>query len=113
EETYVIIYGVLAVTAITELLFTRGFWLRFSFQCLTIVGVIIWKLPNEWAGWPEGWLVWDSVRPFLVFHIGQLDPFFQLALGVLLAVHILSWIGQSRTGAIFVVVLSVLVLATI
>jgi transglutaminase-like putative cysteine protease len=113
EETFSIINGVLIVTAASEALFTKRFWLRFSFQVTSAVLFIIWKLPYEWAGWPESWRVWDNVRGFIVFHAEQLDPFIELAVGVVLAVHVLAWLGSTRTGAITVVVLSILVMASV
>ncbi len=113
EETYDIVYAALTVTAVTELLFTRGFLARFAFQCLTIVGFIIWKTPYTWGGWPESWRVWDNIRSFFIFHIEQLHPFFELAVGVVLAGHVLAWMGGRRAGAIVIVIMSILVMATI
>lgn len=113
EETYTIVYAALTVTAATELMFTRGFLARFAVQCLTIVGLIVWKTPYIWGGWPESWRVWDDVLPFFVFQLEQLHPFFELTVGVVIVGHVIAWIGKSRTGAIFVVISSILVLASV
>lgn len=113
EETYSIVYAALTVTAVTELLFTRAFLARLAFQCLSIIGLIIWMTPYTWGGWPESWRVWDNVSFFFEFHIEQLHPFFELAFGAILTGHVLAWIGKKRSGAIFVVVLSVLVTASV
>lgn len=113
EETYSIIYSVLTVTAVTELLFTRGFLARFAFQCITVVGFVIWKTPYSWGGWPESWRVWDNVRSFLLFHTDQLHPFFELTVGVVFVGHVIAWIGKRRVGAIVVVITSILVMASI
>jgi transglutaminase-like putative cysteine protease len=113
DETYSIIYGVLFVTAATEVLFTKRFWLRFSFQVMFALLFVIWKTPYEWTGWPESWRVWVNVREFIVFHAEQLHPFIEIAVGVVLAVHVLAWLGSKRSGAIIVIVLSILVMATV
>jgi transglutaminase-like putative cysteine protease len=113
EETYSIIYAVLTVTAATELLITRRFWARFAFQCLAAIGFVIWLTPFKWEGWPESWRVWDIVRPFIVFHAEQLHPYFELVIGVVLAGHVIAWLGKRRAGAIFVIILSIIVMASV
>ncbi|OXS62554.1 hypothetical protein B1A99_01445 [Cohnella sp. CIP 111063] len=113
EETYTVIYGALAVTAVTELLFTRLLWVRLILQLGSIAGMIVWKIPIEWGGWPESWRSWEQIDGFLSFHLAQFHPFFELAAGVLLAVHVLGWIGSRRNGAIAIIVLSIMVMAVV
>ncbi|WP_167746926.1 transglutaminaseTgpA domain-containing protein [Cohnella luojiensis] len=113
EETYSIIYGALAVTAVTELLFTRLLRIRVAIQCVTVIGLIVWKTPMEWRGWPDSWRTWDDVSSFFSFHSGQLHPFFELTIGVIALVHVLAWVGSRRAGAIIVVVLSIAVMASV
>ncbi|MCD9023055.1 transglutaminase TgpA family protein [Cohnella silvisoli] len=113
EETYSIVYGALAVTAVTELLFTRKFWLRFLIEFLAAIALILWKIPIVWGEWPESWRVWQDVRRFISFHAEQMHPFIEMTVGVVLAVHILAWLGARRAGAIFVVVLSIIVMASV
>ncbi len=113
EETYSIIYGVLMVTAVTELLITRWFWARFAVQCLSAAGFIHWKFPFNWGGWPESWREWENVRGFISFHIEQLHPFIEMTVGTVAAVHVLGWLGARRTGAIFVVVASIIAMASV
>jgi hypothetical protein len=113
EETYSILYAVLTVTAVTELLITRRFWARFAFQCLTAVGFVILMTPFIWTGWPDSWRKWDNVRPFIVLHAEQLHPYIEIAIGVILAGHVIAWLGKSRAGAIFVIVLSIIVMASV
>lgn len=113
EETYSIVYGVLIVTAATEVLFTKRFWLRISVQIASSVLFIIWKMPYKWAGWPDNWRLWDDISEFIVFHTEQLHPFIELAVGAIVTVHLLAWLGSRRSGAITVVVLSILVMASV
>jgi transglutaminase-like putative cysteine protease len=113
EETYFIVYGVLTVTAITELLITRVFWIRFAIEFLSTIGIIVWKIPIAWNGWPESWRVWQDVSFFFSFHAEQMHPFIEIAIGVFLSVHVLAWLGSRRAGAIFVVVTSIIVMAAV
>lgn len=113
EETYSIVYGVITVTAVTELLMSRLFGIRITVQIASIIGMTLWKIPVEWRGWPESWRSWDNVGDFIAFHAGELHPFFELSIGVLAAVHVLAWMGTRRIGAIIVVVLSIAVMATV
>jgi len=113
EETYSIIYGVLAVTAVTELLTTRMLWARLTIQIASIVGMILWKIPVIWYGWPTNWRVWSNVGSTFTIHAEQLHPFFGIAAGVLLAVHVLAWLGSRRIGAIAVILLSIVVMAIV
>jgi transglutaminase-like putative cysteine protease len=113
EETYSILYGVLTVTAITELLISRKFWIRFAIEIISTIGMIVWKIPIAWNGWPESWRVWHDISGFISFHAEQLHPFIEMAAGGFLSVHVLSWIGSRRSGAIFVVVTSIIVMAAV
>ncbi|WP_256760129.1 transglutaminase domain-containing protein [Cohnella sp. WQ 127256] len=113
DETYSIVYGVLTVTAITELFISRKLWLRIGLQLLSMIAMIRWNIPMEWTGWPESWRSWDNVRSFLSFHAEQFHPFVALVLGVLLTVHVLAWFGSKRVGAIVVIVLSIATMATV
>lgn len=113
EETFSIIHGVMTVTIITELLMTRKLWARLIIQCIAIIGMILWKMPIEWRGGPESWRNWEQVSSFITFHAEQLHPFFEMCAGVLVVVHVLSWIGTKRAGAIAVVVLSIVVMAAV
>ncbi len=113
EETYSIVYGALAVTAVTELLFTRLLWVRLAVQFAAVAGMILWKIPIEWGGWPESWRAWEQVNGFFSFHLTQFHPFFELSAAVLLTVHVLSWLGSRRFGAIAVIVLSVMIMTVV
>ncbi len=113
EETYSIIYGMLAVTAVTELLFTRLLWVRLTVQFAAVVGMILWKMPIVWAGWPVSWKAGEQVSDFFSFHLAQFHPFFELSVGVLLAVHVLAWLGSRRIGAVAVIVLSITTMAIV
>ncbi|WP_158602247.1 transglutaminase TgpA family protein [Cohnella endophytica] len=113
EETYAIVYGVLAVTAVVELLFTRLIGLRLIVQGIALLGMIQWKMPIQWGGWPEKWRSWEQVRSFLTFHVDQLHPFFEIGIGVVALVHVLSWIGSRRAGAIAIFVLSIAGMAAV
>jgi transglutaminase-like putative cysteine protease len=113
EETYSIIYGVMFVTGVTELLFTRRLWARFAFQVVTTAVFIVWKMPFVWAGWPASWRAWANVSEFFQFHAEQLHPFFELTIATVAVTHALAWIGKRRAGAIAVVVLSIFVMATV
>jgi len=111
EETYSVIYGVLTVTAVTELLFTRLLGVRLIVQLASIFGLIAWKIPIDWRGWPESWRVWKQVGEFLSFHAKQFHPFFELAVGVLLIVHVLAYLGARRIGAIAIIVVSIVAMS--
>jgi transglutaminase-like putative cysteine protease len=113
EETYSIVYGVLTVTAITELLITRKFWIRFAIQFLSTIGMLAWKIPIAWNGWPESWRVWRDVSFFISYHAEQLHPFIEIAVAVFLSVHVLAWLGSRRAGAIFIIVTSIIVMAAV
>jgi transglutaminase-like putative cysteine protease len=113
EETYSILYGVLTVTAITELLITRKFWIRFAIEFLSTLGIIALNIPIAWNGWPENWRIWRDVSFFISFHAKQLHPFIEIAIVVFLSVHVLAWLGSRRAGAIFVVVMSIVVMAAV
>jgi transglutaminase-like putative cysteine protease len=112
EETYSIIYATLTVTAVLELLFTRGLLWRFAVQCVAAVILVIANVPFVWAGWPESWRVWKEVREFAVVHGEQLHPFIELALIPVILVHLMAIFGKNRSGAIFVIVSSIAVMAT-
>ncbi|MFC4305515.1 transglutaminase TgpA family protein [Cohnella boryungensis] len=107
EETYAIVYGTLAVTAAAELLLSRMLWLRLLLQAGAAAGVIVWKAPVEWQGWPESWRSWGQWGDFVTGHAVQFSPFFELAAGAVLAVHVLAWIGASRAGAVAVIVTTI------
>jgi len=111
EETYSIIYGALTVTAVTELLMTRLLWLRLTVQIVSIAGMIVWKVPIVWYGWPESWRAWSRVSEFVSLHASQFHPFFAMTLGVVLAVHAMAWIGSRKFGAIAIIVLSIFAMA--
>lgn len=112
EETYSIVYAALGVTAVLELLFARGFVWRFAVQCLASVIFVIAYTPFMWGGWPQSWRVWDQVREFAVFHAEQLHPFIEITVVTVLSVHVMAWIGKIRSGAIYVILLSIAVMAT-
>ncbi|WP_052475796.1 hypothetical protein [Cohnella kolymensis] len=111
EETYSIVYAALTVTALLELLFTRGLLWRFVVQCAAAVIFVIAKTPFVWAGWPESWRVWEQVRAFAVFHGEQLHPFIEIAVITVILVHLMALFGKNRSGAIFVIVTSIAVMA--
>lgn len=113
EETYAIMYGTLAVTAVTELLFTRGLLWRFLVQLAAAFVFISYRAPVEWGGWPDSWRNWDAVQSFLAFHADQLHPFYELTLGVLLAVHALAWLGRNRTGVIALLMAAIVTMAIV
>lgn len=113
EETYAIMYGTLAVTAVTELLFTRGLLWRFLVQLAAAFVFISYKAPVEWGGWPVSWRNWDAVQSFLTYHADQLHPFYELTLGVLLAVHALAWLGRNRTGVIAILMAAIVTMAIV
>jgi len=113
EETYSIIYGALTVVAVSELLFTRLLWLRLTVQIGAVIGMIVWKMPIPWYGWPESWREWDQIQAFVSFYAEQFHPFLELGIGALLAVHALAWIGTRRIGAILVVVSAIGFMAVI
>ncbi|WP_186438341.1 transglutaminase TgpA family protein [Cohnella terricola] len=111
EETYSIIYGTLTVTAVTELLMTRLLWLRLTVQIVAIAGMILWKIPIVWYGGPEKWRDWGQVSEFVSLHASQFHPFFAITLGVVLAAHVIAWIGSRKFGAIAIIVLSIAAMA--
>ncbi|MFB9280120.1 transglutaminase domain-containing protein [Cohnella cellulosilytica] len=113
EETYSIVYGVLAVTAVTELLFTRLLWVRLILQFAAAAAMILRKIPIEWGGWPESWRAWDQVNDFMAFHLTQFHPFFELAAGAILTVHALAWLGSRRFGAIAIIVCSIMIMTVV
>jgi transglutaminase-like putative cysteine protease len=113
DETYSIVYGVLTVTAITELLITRKFWIRFTIEFLSTIGMILWKIPIVWNGWPESWRVWRDISGFITFHAQQLHPFIEMTTVIFLSVHVLAWLGSRRSGAIFVIVASIIAMAAV
>lgn len=113
EETYAIVYGVLAVTAVTELLFTRGFLWRLLIQWVSAVAFTVAWSDFTWYGWPDSWRKWEQVKSFFLFHADELHPFFELAVGIVVLVHLMSWLGKSRAGAIFVILCAILVMAAV
>ncbi|MFD0674088.1 DUF3488 and DUF4129 domain-containing transglutaminase family protein [Cohnella sp. GCM10027633] len=113
EETYAIVYGTMAVAAVTELLFTRGFLWRFLVQLIAALVFICYQAPVHWGGWPASWRDWDAVESFLTFHADQLHPFYELTLGTLLVAHALAWIGRNRAGTLSVLMTSILTMAAI
>ncbi|WP_182301879.1 transglutaminase TgpA family protein [Cohnella cholangitidis] len=113
EETYFIIYGVLTVTAVAELLMSRLIGVRIAVSCVTAIGLILMKIPIQWQGWPESWKNWGLVEQFIVTHAEQFHPFIELAIGIVAVVHVMSWIGSRRVGAIAVIVLSIAVMAAV
>ncbi|MFC5405183.1 transglutaminase TgpA family protein [Cohnella soli] len=113
EETYAIIYGMLGVTAITELLFTRLLGLRLLVQIAALIGFTIWKMEVTWGGWPLSWRSWTEIERFVTFHSDQFHPFFELGIGTLALVHVFSWVGSRRAGAVLVIVMSIGLMAAI
>ncbi len=113
EETYSVIYATFAVTAVTELLFTRGFLWRFIVQLGAALVIISYKAPVEWGGWPESWRQLDAVKSFLTYHADQLHPFYELTLGALLVAHSLAWLGRNRTGVIGILMASIVTMAIV
>lgn len=111
DETFNIVYGSLAVVAASELLFGRLLGVRLFIQTIGVLLMTVWLSPFLWAGWPASWRSWESVKLFFDFHVEQLHPFAEIAIGVVLVAHALAWIGSTRVGAIFVVIASILTLA--
>ncbi|MFC5532057.1 transglutaminaseTgpA domain-containing protein [Cohnella yongneupensis] len=113
EETFSIIYGTLAVTAVTELLFTRGFLWRFIVQLVAALVFISYKAPVEWGGWPYSWRDGGAIKDFITYHADQLHPFYEITLGTLLVVHLMAWIGRNRAGTISILMASIITMAAV
>jgi len=113
EETYSIVYGALAVTAVIELSISRMLGLRLLLQAGAVLAIMLRKLPIPWTGWPESWRDGEQVEAFVSFYADQFHPFFELGMGTVLIVHAFAWIGTSRIGAISVVVGSIAAMAVV
>ncbi|WEK53110.1 MAG: transglutaminaseTgpA domain-containing protein [Candidatus Cohnella colombiensis] len=111
DETYSIIYGTMIVVAVVELSFTRGSIRRFLVGFVAALLFIFRNAPFEWYGWPSSWKKWDAIVDFVQVNAEQLHPFFEITVATLCAVHLLSWVGKSRAGAIFIIVSSILMMA--
>lgn len=113
-ETYSVVYGVLAVTAFCELLFTRWTGLRLGLEAAAAVVLSAVYSPTfQWIGWPDNWRDGEEWNLFYEFHLLPLHPFFELAVGMVLIVHVMSGIGRSRSAAIAILITSIGVMATI
>jgi transglutaminase-like putative cysteine protease len=113
-ETYSVIYGVIAATAVSELLFTRRLGVRLAIQALAaIVLSAVYSPFFHWMGWPENWKSAAGWRPFFDAHVATLHPFLELAAGAVLAAHLLSWYGRTRTSLIALLMSAIGVMAVV
>jgi transglutaminase-like putative cysteine protease len=114
EETYRVLYGVLAVTAVCELAFSRLYGVRLGLEILTALVLSITYSPAfQWVGWPYNWHSIEQWHYFYENHVAGLHPFIELALGAILFVHAVSWLGQKRSAAVTILISSIGVMATI
>lgn len=114
EETYSVIYGILAVTAVCELLFTRWYAVRLALE--TAVAVVLSAVYSpffQWIGWPQHWNSRSEWRLFYESHLASLHPFIELAVGAVLLVHAMSRIGRSRGAMLSILFASIGVMAAI
>lgn len=114
EETYAVIYGVLAVTAVCEMAFTRWYGLRISLE--TAAAVLLSAVYSPffvWTGWPDKWNDREQWNLFYDDHIFSLHPFVVLALAAVLLVQFMSWVGKNRGPMLSILVGSVGLMATV
>ncbi|WP_164472621.1 transglutaminaseTgpA domain-containing protein [Cohnella candidum] len=112
DETYSVLYGILAVTAVCELAFARRYGIRLALEAVAAVVLAASYSPLfEWTGWPEHWKSQTEWNLFYESHVASLHPFVELAIGAVLAVHVLSWIGRSRRLMLVILMTSVGVMA--
>ncbi|MDB4867872.1 MAG: hypothetical protein JWR03_2205 [Cohnella sp.] len=113
-ETYSVLYGVLAVTAICELVFSRAYVVRLALELGSVVILSVLYSPYFlWTGWPDRWNNPSQWSTFYEYHIASLHPFVELAVGAVLFVHLVSWLGRNRSAAIAVIITSIGVMATL
>ncbi|WP_219637918.1 transglutaminaseTgpA domain-containing protein [Cohnella sp. CFH 77786] len=114
EETYSVLYGVLAVTAVCELAFTRWYGVRLALETAAAIVLAAAYSPfYQWIGWPDNWKQAAQWNLFYESHIASLHPFFELAVGAVLTVHFLSRIGRNRSLMLTVLMTSIGVMATV
>ncbi|TJY43492.1 DUF4129 domain-containing protein [Cohnella pontilimi] len=114
SETYSVLYGVLAVTAVCELAFSRHYALRFTVEMLAAMLFSLAYSPYfEWVGLPGNWHSGDQWDYFYQNHIASLHPFFEMAAGAILFVHAVSWLGQKRAAAVTVLLSAIGIMATV
>lgn len=99
RETYSLVYATMAFTAVVELLFTHKRALRLVLSAIAVIVLSVQYSPFfEWTGWPAHWKDGQEWLAFLDAHVATLHPFAEIGFGMVLAVHVLCWLGRSRGG---------------
>lgn len=113
-ETYSVIYGVIAVTAICELAMTRRYLVRLAIEAAAaVVFSAIYSPYFRWTGWPDKWLSQAEWRQFFESHVTSLHPFAEMAIVTVLIIHFVSWAGKGRNFMIGFLVTGIGIMAVV